>query len=319
VPLRQPREASVTLAHVAFVFPGQGSQAVGMGQDLYDGFAAARDLFAEADDALGFALSHIIRNGPDAELRRTAITQPAILLVSVAAYRALDLRPAAVAGHSLGEYSALVAAGALSFRDAIALVHKRGRYMQDAVPEGCGLMLALIGADPDTVARAIAADGGAVDIANYNAPGQLVIAGERAATRRVAAQSGARQTIELAVSAPFHCRLMRPAEERLRADLAQVRFADPTLPFYNNVDAHRVTTAAGARDGLARQVSRAVRWTELIERLIADDAIRTFVEVGPGTVLSGMIRRIDRSVERLAAGDRQTVAAVRARFAPGPS
>jgi [acyl-carrier-protein] S-malonyltransferase len=304
----------VTLAHVACVFPGQGSQAVGMGQDLYDGCKAVRDLFAEADDALGFALSRIIRTGPDAELRRTAITQPAILLVSVAAYRALDLRPAAVAGHSLGEYSALVAAGALSFRDAIALVHKRGRYMQDAVPEGRGLMLALIGAETEAVVRAIAADGGAVDIANYNAPGQLVIAGESEATRRVAAQCGARQAIELAVSAPFHCRLMRPAEERLRADLAQVHFDDPTIPFYNNVDARNVTTASAARDGLARQVSRAVRWTELIEHVIADATIRTFVEVGPGTVLSGMIRRIDRRVERLAAGDLQTVAAVRTRF-----
>jgi [acyl-carrier-protein] S-malonyltransferase len=287
-----------------------------MGQDLYDGHAVARDLFAEADDTLGFALSRIIRDGPEAELRRTTITQPAILLVSVAAYRALDLTPAAVAGHSLGEYSALVAAGALSFRDAIGLVHARGRYMQEAVPEGRGLMLALIGAEPDAVARAIDADGGAVDIANYNAPGQLVVAGERDATRRVAAQCGARQAIELAVSAPFHCRLMRPAEERLRADLAQVQFTDPRIPLYNNVDAHKITTAAAARDGLARQVSRAVRWTELIERMIADDAIRTFVEVGPGTVLSGMIRRIDRSAERLAAGDRQTVAAVRARFAP---
>ena len=305
----------MSLAQVAFVFPGQGSQAVGMGQDLREGYPIARQLFDEADDALGLPLSRIVREGPEAELRRTAITQPAILLVSVAAYRALGLTPAAVAGHSLGEYSALVAAGALAFRDAIALVHKRGRYMQEAVPEGQGAMLALIGADADAVAEAIGADGGMVDIANYNAPGQIVIAGEREATQRVAAQCGARQAIELPVSAPFHCRLMRPAEERLRADLAHVRFADPGIPLYNNVDARRVTTAAEARDGLERQVSRSVRWVALVERMIAEAGVQTFVEIGPGTVLSGLIRRIDRNVERLAVGDRAGVEQLRARFA----
>jgi [acyl-carrier-protein] S-malonyltransferase len=305
----------VTLAQVAFVFPGQGSQAVGMGQDLCDAFAIARELFEAADDALGFPLSRLVRDGPDAELRLTANAQPAILLVSIAAYRVLGLTPAAVAGHSLGEYSALVAAGALEFRDAIVLVHRRGRYMQEAVPDASGIMLALIGAEPDAIAQAIAADGGAVDIANYNAPGQIVIAGERAAARRVAAQCGARQAIELPVSAPFHCRLMQPAEQRLRADLARLRFADPQLVFYNNVDARRVTTAAAVRDGLARQVTGSVRWTESVQRLIADDGIRAFVEVGPGSVLSGLIRRIDRGVERLAAGDCTSVAAVRARFA----
>jgi [acyl-carrier-protein] S-malonyltransferase len=304
----------VHLADVAFVFPGQGSQAVGMGEDLRQAFPLAAALFEEADDALGFALSRIIRDGPESELKRTANTQPAILLVSVAAYRALGLSPAAVAGHSLGEYSALVAAGALNFRDAVVLVHKRGRYMQEAVAEGAGLMLALIGVEPSAIQEAITADGGAVDIANYNAPGQTVIAGEREATRRVAERCGARQAVELPVSAPFHCRLMKPAEERLRADLAGVQFADPQMPLYNNVDAQRVTSAAAARDGLARQVSRSVRWTEVIQHM-AGDGMRTFVEVGPGSVLSGMIRRIERSAERLSAGDAAGIETVRARFA----
>jgi len=299
------------LDHVAFVFPGQGSQAVGMGSDLCEHFPVARALFDEADEALGYPLSRIIREGPEEALRLTANTQPAILLVSIAAFRALDLVPAVVAGHSLGEYSALVAAGALQFRDAIVLVHRRGRYMQEAVPAGVGAMFALIGAEPDAIAEAIAGDGGAVDIANYNAPGQIVIAGERQAARRVAAACGARQAIELPVSAPFHCRLMRSAEDRLRADLAAVRFEDPATPLYNNVDAARVSTAAAARDGLARQVSRAVRWTEAMQHMIAAEGIRAVVEVGPGTVLSGLMRRIDRSVERLAVDDAASLAAAR--------
>jgi [acyl-carrier-protein] S-malonyltransferase len=303
------------LDSVAFVFPGQGSQAVGMGADLCAQFAAARDVFAEADDALGFSLSRIIRDGPAETLTLTANAQPAILLVSIAAYRALGLEPAAVAGHSLGEYSALVAAGVLAFRDAVQLVHKRGRYMQEAVPHGAGAMLALIGSDEATIRAAIAADGGAVDIANDNAPGQIVIAGEGAAARRVAAAAGARQAIELPVSAPFHCRLMQPAEERLRADLAAVPLADPRLPFYNNVDAVRITTADAVRDGLARQVSRAVRWTELVRTMIAEQRISTIVEVGPGTVLSGLVRRIDRSIERLAVHDAGSLTAARDRFA----
>jgi [acyl-carrier-protein] S-malonyltransferase len=303
------------LPNVAFVFPGQGSQAVGMGRDLFEGFAVVRELFASADDALGFALSRIIFEGPESALRQTANTQPAMLLVSIAAFRALGLMPAVVAGHSLGEYSALVAAGSLAFADAVVLVHKRGRYMQEAVPDGQGTMLALIGIDASAIEQAIAADGGAVDIANYNSPGQIVIAGERAATLRVAARCEARQAVELPVSAPFHSRLMRPAEDRLRADLASVPIADPRVPLYNNVDARKVTTADAVRDGLSRQVSRAVRWTDLVQRMIADDAVRTCVEVGPGLVLSGLMRRIDRGVERLGVHDCSSLATVQARFA----
>ena len=303
------------LDSVAFVFPGQGSQAVGMGVDLCEQFASVRELFEEADDALGFALSRIIRDGPAEALTLTANTQPAILLVSVAAYRALGLEPAAVAGHSLGEYSALVAAGALAFRDAIQLVHKRGRYMQEAVPPGEGAMLALIGIEEAAIRAAIDADGGAVDIANDNAPGQIVIAGEREAARRIAAAAGARQAIELPVSAPFHCRLMQPAEERLRADLEAVAIAEPRIPFYNNVDAARVTTAEAVRDGLARQVSRTVRWTALVRAMIAQRHITTAVEVGPGNVLSGLMRRIDRAIDRLGVSDAASLTAARIRFA----
>jgi [acyl-carrier-protein] S-malonyltransferase len=264
---------------------------------------------------LGFPLSRLIREGQEDELRLTANTQPALLLVSVATFRALGLTPAVVAGHSLGEYSALVAAGALPFADAIALVHKRGRYMQEAVPAGEGVMLALIGVELEDAARAVAAAAGLVDIANLNAPDQIVLAGERSATRQAAEAAGARKVVELAVSAPFHCRLMKPAEERLAADLDRVRFSDPLVPLYTNVDARKVTTGPEARDALKRQVSRTVRWAESVVRMISDDAVNTFVEIGPGSVLCGLIRRIDRDVRRLSAHDRATVEAARVELA----
>jgi len=286
-----------------------------MGRDFYDRFEAVRELFAEADAALGFALSRIVLEGPEEELRRTANTQPAIVLVSVAAYRLLALEPAAVAGHSLGEYSALVAAGAIEFRDAIALVHKRGRYMQEAVAEGAGAMFALLGVELDAVERAIAATSGIVDLANLNGPGQIVIAGERAAARAVANAAGGK-AVELPVSAPFHCRLMQPAEERLRADLAAISFCDLRVPLFNNVDAQPIRTADEARDGLARQVSRPVRWHELMTRMIADAGIHTVVEVGPGNVLAGLARRIDRNLKRFNVSDCASLESTRAALSP---
>ena len=291
----------MSLETTAFVFPGQGSQVVGMGTSLCSTSDESRELFEFADHTLGFALSKIIRDGPEELLRRTENTQPAILLVSIALYRTLGLQPAAVAGHSLGEYSAVVASGALDFADALSLVHKRGCYMQEAVAEGDGAMIAILGVDEDAIRAAIAEAGGSVDIANYNAPGNIVIAGEREAVRRTARCAGGKNR-ELAVSAPFHSRLMQPAEDRLSADIDAVSITDAAVPIYNNVDAIRVSTAGDIRDGLKRQVTRSVSWTATIENMTADGA-QTFVEVGPGKVLTGLIRRIARTANRYNVSD----------------
>jgi len=283
---------------VAFVFPGQGAQKVGMGRALAEAFPEARGVFAEADEALGFSLSRLCFEGPEADLQLTANTQPAILATSVAALRVLEARgarPAWVAGHSLGEYSALVAARALDLRDAVIAVRRRGGYMQEAVPAGEGAMAAILGLELAGVEQACrdAAQGQVVSPANMNAPGQVVIAGHAQAVDRAVEAckaAGARKAVRLAVSAPFHCALMAPAQARLAKDLARVPFQDPGVAVVNNVDARAVRTAGEAREGLVRQVSAPVRWQEGME-LLEREAVSTFVELGPGTVLSGLIKR----------------------------
>ena len=288
---------------IAFLFPGQGSQAVGMGQALASAFPEASQVFDEADAALGEPLSDLIFNGPDERLTLTENTQPAILTTSIAAYRVLasrGLEPAMVAGHSLGEYSAHVAAGTMTFADAVRLVRHRGRYMQEAVPVGTGAMAAILGLDAASVERACAeaAQGEVVSPANLNAPGQVVIAGTSPAVARAIERAkalGAKRAIPLQVSAPFHCALMKPAEERLTPELRALSTRDPRIPIVANVDAEPKVDAHAAIEALIRQVSLPVRWEDVIRRMIADGAT-AFVEVGPGTVLSGLGRKIARDL-----------------------
>jgi [acyl-carrier-protein] S-malonyltransferase len=287
----------------AFVFPGQGSQYAGMGLELNALYPEARAVFEEADDALGFALSRLCFEGPDDELVLTENTQPALLATSIATYRVLESRgiqPDFVAGHSLGEYSALVAADALKLSDAVRLVRQRGRFMQEAVPVGVGAMSAVIGLDLGVVAAACAeaAQGQVVAAANDNSPGQIVIAGHREAVDRageIAKEKGARLVKPLAVSAPFHCSLMKPAEDRLRVELDKTEFQDLSFPLVNNVEAKAVSSGEEARDGLARQVCAMVCWTGSVRRL-TELGVDTVVEVGPGKVLSGLIRRTEKGL-----------------------
>lgn len=295
---------------VAFVFPGQGSQKVGMGRALAEAFPDSRQTLAAADEALGFPLSRLCFEGPESDLQLTANTQPAILAVSVAAFRALaarGLRPDRVAGHSLGEYSALVAAGALAFEDAVVAVRRRGEYMQEAVPVGEGAMAAILALDLAAVEQACreAAQGRVVAPANINSPGQVVIAGHADAVKRAmeACQAaGARRAVLLPVSAPFHCALMAPAQDRMAADLARIAFRDPEVPLVNNVDARMVRSADECREGLVRQVSAPVRWQQSVDAMV-QDGVATFVEVGPGTVLTGLIKKINKRAEVLNAED----------------
>jgi [acyl-carrier-protein] S-malonyltransferase len=291
-----------SLQPIAFLFPGQGSQAVGMGKELAEKYPVARETFDEADEALGYKLSQLCFEGPEEQLRLTEITQPAILTTSIAALRVLraqGVNPSFVAGHSLGEYSAHVAADSMSFKDAVRTVRNRGKYMQEAVPVGVGAMAAILGMDLGKVTAVCtdAAQGEVCEPANINSAEQIVISGHAAAVERaakLASERRAKRAIMLSVSAPFHCSLMKPAQDRLAADLQSLRIRKPAIPVVCNVDAELVEDAGRARDALLRQVTGAVKWDPSMRLLLAK-GIQTFVEVGPGKVLCGLMRQIDRS------------------------
>ncbi len=298
------------MGKLAFIFPGQGSQRAGMGKELAEQFPAARAVFDQADQALGFPLSTLCFEGPEEELKLTANTQPAILTTSVAAYRALEekgIAPDYVAGHSLGEYSALVASGCLSLPEAVVTVRNRGTYMQEAVPAGQGAMAALLGLPLPKVQQVCeqAAQGQVVVPANLNSPGQIVISGHKEAVERAAAaakDAGAKRAVLLPVSAPFHSSLLQPAAARLENDFQRIRFGGLSIPLVTNVDAEVIETPQAARDALLRQVPAPVRWEESMRKLI-ELGCDCFIEVGPGKVLAGLLRQIDRSVRALSVED----------------
>ncbi len=290
---------------IAFVFPGQGSQSVGMQADLAGAFPVVRETYREAGDALSLDLWRLVSDGPAGDLDRTEITQPAMLSAGIAAWRVAneigDARPQFLAGHSLGEWTALTAAGALAFADAVRLVAERGRFMQDAVPAGAGAMAVIIGLDDDRVREACAeaAQGEVVQAVNFNSPGQVVIAGASTAVDRacaVAKGSGARRAMTLPVSVPSHCDLMRPAAERLAGRLDEVTIAEPQLPVINNVDVRAEAAPEAIRAALLRQLYSPVRWVETVERLRDAHGVSALVECGPGRVLSGLTRRIDKTL-----------------------
>jgi [acyl-carrier-protein] S-malonyltransferase len=300
----------MTSSNIAFLFPGQGSQSVGMGKELADRHDIARQTFEEADEALGYKLSQICFEGPEDQLRMTEITQPAILTASIAAWRVLNekgMKPNFVAGHSLGEYSAHVAVGTISFADAVRTVRNRGKYMQDAVPVGVGTMAAILGMDFEALSGVChdAAQGDVCEPANINSPDQIVISGNTAAVERavkLADERGAKRAKLLPVSAPFHCSLMKPAQDRLATDLAALSFQNPSAPLVCNVDATLLDNADRSRDALVRQVTGSVKWDPSMRVLMAQ-GVQLFIEVGPGKVLCGLMRQIDRSKSCVNVGD----------------
>ena len=295
---------------IAFLFPGQGSQYAGMGKSLAEAYPAARAVFEEANDALRFALSRLCLEGPEEELKRTENTQPALLAVSTAALRVLEergLRPDYVAGHSLGEYSALVAAEGLQFGDAVRLVRQRGRYMQEAVPAGVGAMAALLKLPAGALDAVLeqAAQGEVVSAANFNSPDQVVIAGHAGAVARameLAKAAGAKRAVPLPVSAPFHCALMRPAQEKMKTELDAAPFGELRCPLINNWQAREIHTGGEAREGLYQQIPNPVRWLETV-RYLAAQGVEQFVEVGAGGVLTGLLRNIDPNLKGVRFGE----------------
>lgn len=308
--------------NLAYIFPGQGSQAPGMGRALAERYAVAREAFEEADEALGFSMSRLCFEGAAEELQLTENTQPAILTVSIAALRAMMAEgfpaPRFVAGHSLGEYSALVAAGALDLRTAVQIVRLRGRYMQEAVAVGTGAMAAILGAPLEVVVVACmeAAEGEVCSPANINSPNQTVIAGDATAVDRaieLLKERGAKRAIKLNVSAPFHCALMRPAQERLQADLERIEFRDLAVPLVTNVDASPVTKGEAAREALVRQVTAPVRWLEIVE-FLASEGVSVYIEVGPGKVLSGLVRQANSALRSMNVEDQTSLESARAFF-----
>jgi [acyl-carrier-protein] S-malonyltransferase len=320
--MTESREASsIATAKIAFLFPGQGSQAVGMGKALAENYPVARQTFEEADEALGYKLSQLCFEGPEEQLRLTEITQPAILTASIALWRVLEGRipkPSFVAGHSLGEYSAHVASGTMAFADAVRTVRNRGKYMQEAVPVGVGAMAAILGMEFEKVAAVCrdAAQGEVCSPANINSPEQIVISGNTAAVERgakLADERGAKRAKLLPVSAPFHCSLMKPAQDRLEADLNQLTMQRPVYPVACNVEASLVSDELHARATLVGQVTGSVKWDQSMRLLIGEGA-GTFVEIGPGKVLCGLMRQIDRSKTCLNAGDEASLTKVLEQF-----
>jgi [acyl-carrier-protein] S-malonyltransferase len=310
------------MGKLAFLFPGQASQYCGMGRDLAANFPESKAVFDAADSALGFSITQTCFEGSEEALKLTENTQPAILTVSTAAYRALagkGIVPDFVAGHSLGEYSALVAAGGMDFSAAVKLVRARGKYMQEAVPAGQGAMAAILGLSPTEVADICkkAAENDVVSPANLNSPEQTVISGSAVAVKRaveIASQSGAKRAVILPVSAPFHCALMMPAQRRLEPDLRATQFSALKIPLVTNVDAQAITTGEEARDALIRQVTAPVRWLDSVREMI-ESGVTVFLEVGPGRVLSGLLRQIDRSVRVFNVEDSATLSSTMEKLA----